>query len=148
MPDAPWVQLLFDTFIFFPVADRDAGAEGREEGSVRLYAYQLTALRSAPHRRRVHPRTRPPVSITPRHTDNNPPAPLSSCTAILILTYSHNWHFIFFSVTSLLSEALISRRVVVLPYSGRLLYHWRFTLWKHVLVCFHSGRLSSVSYET
>lgn len=49
------------------VADGDAGAEGREEGPVWLYAHQLTALNSA----RVHLRTLPPV-VTPRHTENNP----------------------------------------------------------------------------
>lgn len=54
----------------------------------------------------VHPRTLPPV-ITPQHTDNDPVLNLYSCTAIFILTYSHNRHFILLSLISLLSEALI-----------------------------------------
>lgn len=54
----------------------------------------------------AHLRTPPPV-VTPWHTDNSPPLNLYSCTAVFILTYSHNRHFILFSLISLLSEALI-----------------------------------------
>lgn len=97
--ESNWILSSADVYmqlhVVLSTADRDAGAEGREEGSVWLHAHQLTALNS------------PEDSSTCRHTENNPALNLYSCTAIHILTYFHNRHFIFFSVTSLLSEALI-----------------------------------------
>lgn len=71
----PWVQPMFSysDVLVLSTADGDAGAEGREEGSVWLYAHQLAALNSA----RVHPRTLPPV-VTPRYTENKPSSETST----------------------------------------------------------------------
>lgn len=86
-----------DTLIFVR-ADWDAGAEGGEEGSLRLYAHQLTALRSlSSHWKQAFPN-------------------LCSWTAILI---THNRHFILFSVVYVVGSVMF----IVLPYLGRLLNH-------------------------
>lgn len=71
----PWVQPMFSysDVLVLSTADGDAGAEGREEGSVWLYAHQLAALNST----RVHPRTLPPV-VTPRYTENKPSSETST----------------------------------------------------------------------
>lgn len=94
--------------VVLSLADRDAGAEGREEGSVWLYAHQLTAL-----------------SHTPTHWHQ-------PCSEPLLM--HSDFHLNLFTVISLLSEALIWNHasegmLLFLPYLGWLLYHWCFTSW-------------------
>ncbi len=99
------MQLVFtgSDMLFMSSADRDAGAEGGEEGSMRLHAHQLTALSSA----RVHLRTLPPA-VTTRHTENNPDLKTSThAQRFFILSYLRVRHFILFPVTSTLSEAFV-----------------------------------------
>lgn len=76
-------------------ADRDAGAEGREEGSVRLHAHQLTALNAAWGAPRKHSRL----------SSHWKTSLFRKPMAIFISTHSQNRHFIFFSLTSPLGDA-------------------------------------------
>jgi len=72
--------------------DGDAGTEGREKGSVWLYAYQFSALNTGLH------------TLSDAKTVLFQPLPLSS---MLCVIYSHVWNFISFSHLSAIVRVLI-----------------------------------------
>lgn len=88
----------------------------------------------------------------PTHFKNNSVQNLCSCTAALIFAYSHNRHFILFSLMSLFSEALIWSHeacfrsalsgMTFIPLTFYMVYQTPVNL-----DCFHWQPLSCVSYK-